>query len=247
MSRRDLFKDVGAAGAATLLSVRPGNAKVAQSAAQQSEIEQILSLPSKTLLQQHEDASVELTAGEIVVTFDKRYGSISSLTRKGDELGTNYIGNETNAPGVDPPDSRWTGDVVSTVWELLGDWKAFNLGQNDIFKMSGKWKRELTGKSADIHRVGFQNNTFVVKYDGQSASDEGLRSYRLTMTYHAGEDNSLIWDIEIENVTNNVLEIGELGLPLMVNDDYAELYSQAGLQPALSSINNVDFARTPLR
>ena len=75
------------------------------------------------MLKQHEDRLVEMTAGQMIVTFDKRYGSISSIKRKADEFTTNYIGNETNTPGVDPSDSRWTGDVVSTVWELLGDWK----------------------------------------------------------------------------------------------------------------------------
>lgn len=247
ISRRKLFKDVGVTSAATLLSAYSGATAGAQQATQQSSLERALALPSKELLAQHESYQVRLAAGDMIVTFDRRYGSISSITRKGDEFGTNYIGNETNTPNVDPSDSRWTGDVVSTVWELLGDWKQFHLGQNDIFKVSGKWRRELTGKSGDIRRVSFQNNTFHVAYDGDARDDEGIRSYRLNSLYHMAEDNSLLWDIEIENVTGNDLEIGELGFPLMVNDDYAELYFDPGLQEALSTVNNVDFARTPIR
>ncbi|HEV2490722.1 MAG TPA: DUF5695 domain-containing protein [Candidatus Acidoferrales bacterium] len=247
ISRRELFKDAGAASAATFLGTYASSPEAAQQGSQQSPLERALSLPSKELLAQHENYQVQLTAGEMIVAFDRRYGSISSITRKGDEFGTNYIGNETNTPNVDPSDSRWTGDVVSTVWELLGDWKAFHLGQNDIFKVSGKWKKELTGKSGDIRRVSFQNNAFHVIYDGDARDDEGIRSYRLKSLYHTAEDNSLLWDIQIENVTGNDLEIGELGFPLMVNDDYAELYYDPGLQEALSTINNVDFARTPIR
>src|SRR5215469_11927309 len=248
ISRRELFKDVGVTSAAALVGAYvAGTAEGAQQAGQQSSLQRALALPSKELLAQHENYQVQLAAGEMMVTFDRRYGSISSITRKGDEFGTNYIGNETNTPNVDPSDSRWTGDVVTTVWELLGDWKAFHLGQNDIFKVSGKWKRELTGKSGDIRQVSFQNNEFHVAYDGDARDDEGIRSYRLNSLYHMGADNSLLWDIEIENVTGNDLEIGELGFPLMVNDDYAELYFDPGLKEALSTINNVDFARTPIR
>lgn len=247
ISRRELIKDAGVTSAATLLGAYAGTARAAQQESQQSSLERALALPSKELLAQHENYQVHLAAGEMIVAFDRRYGSISSITRKGDEFGTNYIGNETNTPNVDPSDSRWTGDVVSTVWELFGDWKAFHLGQNDIFKVSGKWKKELTGKSGDIRRVAFQNNAFHVTYDGDARDDEGIRSYRLNSHYHMAEDNSLLWDIEIENVTGNDLEIGELAFPLMVNDDYAELYYDPGLQQALSTINNVDFARTPIR
>ncbi len=235
ISRRDPFKGVGVTGAATLLGACAVTAEGAQQQNQQSSLQRALALPSKELLAEHENYQLQLTAGQMIVKFDRRYGSISSITRRGDEFGTNYIGNETNTPNVDPSDSRWTGDVVPTVWALLRDWKQFHLGQNDIFKTSGKWKKELTGKSADIRRVSFQNNAFHVTYDGEANDDEGIRSYRLNSVYHAAEDSSLLWDIEIENVTGNDLEIGELGLPLMVNDDYAELYFDPGLQEALST------------
>jgi hypothetical protein len=249
ISRRDLFKNAGAVGAATLLNVPMAKVETSsqQSNNQQSQLEKILSQSSKSLLEEHEAYLVELHAGEMIVSFDRRYGSISSIRRKGDEFATNFIGNELNTPGVDASDSRWTGDVVSTVWQLLGDLKPAKLGVNDIFQMSGKWRRELTSKSGDIRHVGIRDNTFTVNYDGQSSNDEGIRSYRLSMAFHPGEGNSLLWDFEIQNVTSNVLELGELGLPLMVNDDYAELYYEPSGSAAISTINNVDFARTPLR
>jgi hypothetical protein len=254
ISRRDLFKKAGVAGAATLLSVPTINAQQGQATQSgqagggtQTPLQKVLAQSSKALLAEHEDYFVEMAAGDMLVTFDKRYGSISSITRKGDEFATNYIGNERNTPGLDASDSLWTGDIVSTVWELLGDWKAAHLGQNEIFKTSGKWKREMTGKSADIRQVSHSKDAFHVKYDGQAANEGGLRSYRVAMTYRPGEGNSLLWDIEIENVTGGVLEIGELGFPLMVNDDYAELYYEPGGREAISGGGDVDFARTPVR
>ncbi|HWG59190.1 MAG TPA: DUF5695 domain-containing protein [Candidatus Acidoferrales bacterium] len=252
ISRRDLFKGVGAAGAATLLGGVAGaqsgrNAQNPADSAQQAQIDKILAEPSKELLARHQNYFYELTAGDMIVAFDTRYGSIHSITRKGDPFGTNYIGNETNTPGVDPSDSRWTGDVVTTVWELLGNWKAAALGQNDIFRTSGKWKRELTCKSGGIRKVSIENGVFHVNYNGESQDDTGIRSYRLAMSYRAGEGSSLLWDIEIQNITDGALEVGELALPLMVNDDYGELYSEPIGEQALSTVNNVDFARTPLR
>jgi len=248
ISRRELFKDVGTAGAAALLA-NPAVSQQPQSqqANAQSELARVLAQSSRGLLAEHEDYQVELTAGEMLVRFDKRYGSISSITRRGDEFGTNYIGNEINTPGVDTGDSRFTGDVVTTVWELNGPLRPARLGQNDIFKMSGRWKRELTSKSADTRRIGFRNGIFGVRYEGPARDEEGIRSNALRMSYRAGKGNSLLWDVEIENVTGQVLEIGELALPLMVNDDYAELYYEPGGREAISGGGNVDFALTPVR
>jgi hypothetical protein len=248
ISRRELFKDVGTASAAALL-VTPGVTRRSPSpeGSAQTELQRVLSQSSKTLLAEHEDYQIELAAGEMVVRFDKRYGSISSITRKGDEFATNFVGNEINTPGADASDSRFTGDVVTTVWELNGPFEPARLGQNDIFKMSGRWKRELTAKSSDIRRISFRSNVFGVRYEGAASDEEGIRSYALRMSYRAGEGDSLLWDIEIENVTGQVLEIGEIALPLMVNDDYAELYYEPGGREAISGGGNVDFALTPVR
>jgi hypothetical protein len=247
-----MLKNVGVAGAAGALLSGPGVPLLtarAQNSAQEPLPDPQLERSSVELLREHEDYATVLEAGEMVVQFDRRYGSISSITRKNDPLQTNYIGNEINTPGVDPSDSRWTGDVVSTVWKLTSDqWgKDARLGQNDVFRMSGEWRRELTGKSSDNRRVRFGTNAVNVSYDGIASNEEGIRSYSLVMNYTPGKGNSLLWDIEIGNTTGKTLEIGELGLPLMVNDDYEELYIQHGSETKLSTVNNVDFGKTPLR
>lgn len=252
ISRRDLFKNATAAGAATLLAgVASPAAPARQSSSQEEErrqrLQRILSRSSQELLAEHEQYQLEITAGDMLVRFDKRYGSISSITRKGDPFGTNFLGNETNTPGVDPFDSRFTGDVVSTVWALNGPLQPARLGQNDIFRVSGAWRRELTAKSGDVRGLRFQDNVFSVSYDGAADDSDGIRSYRLNMSFRAGDGSSLLWDIELENMTGQILEIGELALPLMVNDDYAELYYEPGGAAAISGGGNVDFALTPVR
>ena len=110
-----MLKNVGVASAAGALLTSPGVpllAAGAQNSPPGAQPDHSLEQSSLELLKQHEDYSTVLEAGEMVVQFDRRYGSISSITRKNDPLETNYIGNETNTPGVDPSDSRWTGDVV---------------------------------------------------------------------------------------------------------------------------------------
>jgi Family of unknown function (DUF5695) len=249
ISRRDLLRNAGAAGAAGILLNGASPALAAAAPANQAEAAPAQSpVSSLELLRAHEDHTFVLEAGEMIVHFDRRYGSITAITRKSDALQTNYIGNEINVPGVDPSDSRWTGDVVSTVWQLTtDDWKNFRLGQNDVFRMSGRWKRELTGKSGDVRRVHTQDNAVLVSYEGASSAEEGIQSYSLSMNYRADKGDALLLDIEIANTTAKILEIGEFGLPLMANDDYSELYIESGAETKLSTINNVDFSKTALR
>ncbi len=241
-----LLRDAGVAGAAALLYPQTAVGQAAQTSVSQSPEMQYVMRPSTELLAEHEQNQVQVVAGDMVVSFDQRYGTISSITRKGDALATNFLGNAQNTPEVDVSDSRFTGDVVTTTWELLQDYTKAGLGQSQVFQSSGRWRREITSQSGDIRRVSSGDNTFGVRYAGGSSGEKGIRSYNLTMKYRA-EGGALLWDIEIENVTGKVLEIGELGLPLMVNDDYAELYIQPGTETKISGGGNVDFAKSSLR
>ncbi len=54
------------------------------------------------------------------------------------------------------------------------------------------------------------------------------------MAYSFDEEASLRWNIEIENTTGRILEIGELGFPLAINDDYH------GVRTANPYTNTVD-------
>jgi hypothetical protein len=184
-----------------------------------------MSYNSQAPLGPHGNPAVELTAGDMIVAFDRRYGSISSITRKGDPLGTNFIGNEHNTPGVDVSNSRWTGDLVTSLWDVTDTNPAHrNWSPRSNFVMKGKWRPELTGRSGDIRQVSFDGETFAVNYAGTSRNEDGIRSFSLAMKYRSGEGHSLLWDVELHNVTDRTLELGDLGFPLMVNDDLGEFY-----------------------
>ena len=241
LTRREPFKDVGVAGAATILAVGSGkpHAPIAQCGAQGQQVGQAdLGQPGArpqggeavpptlhAALGPHENHLVELAAGDMIVAFDQRYGSISSITKKGDPLRTNFIGNEHNTPGVDASNSRWTGDLVTAVWDITDTNPAHrHWSPRSDFVVKGKWRPELTGRSDDIRRVSFDRGKFALNYVGTSKNEGGIRSFSLAMKYLSGEGNSLIWDVELRNVTDHVLEIGELAFPLMLNDDQGEFY-----------------------
>lgn len=217
VTRREFFTDVGAAGATTVLASGAAKAKpVTQPSGKEPTAP--AAHPAK-----REEGLYHLTAGHMQVAFDRRYGSIDSITWQGDPLGTNFIGNESNTPGVDVSDSRWTGDLVATVYEITDTNPTHrNWTPESEFLLRGRWRQESTGRSTDIRHVTTGTGTFAVEYKGASANEGGVRSFDLAMNYRVGEGSSLLLDITLKNTTSRVLEIGELGLPLMVNDDQGE-------------------------
>lgn len=251
ISRRKLLRDLGAAGATTLLAA--GSVKPQRSA---EEVALAGQSGQPTPHQQPQSASdkkasslspripggpsphdlVRFTTGEMEVVFDRRYGSIFSISQHGDPLKRNFIGNEFNTPGVDALNSRWTGDLVTAVWDVTDTNPAHRKWTpRSSFVLKGKWRPELTGRSADIRRVNFDGQAFSVNYDGASANEDGIRSFSLSMRFHPGEGSSLLWDIELRNIGDRVLELGDLGFPLMVNDDQGELLRGSADREAVSS------------
>ena len=162
----------------------------------------------------------------MAVSFDQRSGTIYSITRPDDPLQTNFLGNSDNTRGVQVADTHWSGDLVTTIWELkTSEWIRDQGAQSFApFRISGKWKRETTLESADSRVVSLDRGVFTVRYPKKSKNENGIQSYRLNMTYRLAPDGSLLWDIEIENATDRTLELGELAFPLRANDDYASAY-----------------------
>ncbi len=167
-----------------------------------------------------------LAAGNMVVEFNKETGTIHSIINSHDPLATNFVGNRENTQGVALRDPHATGDVVTTVWNLkTADWiREQATGPDAMYPRSGSWQPESTLESSDIRNISFDQNAFRVRYEGRSGKADGIKSFKLDMSYRFGGDNSLLWDIEIENVSGKTLEVGELAIPLRANDDYAGLY-----------------------
>jgi hypothetical protein len=249
ITRRDLLQNAGIMGATTLFAAASGKAQPgAEALIQTAQTGQPETLSPQVAfrapLAPSPDDLAELTSGDMIVTFDRRYGSIYSITRKGDSFGTNFIGNEQNTPGVDASNSRWAGDLVTSVWNITDtDPNHHNWSPRAEFTLVGNWRPELTGRSGDIRRVSFDAGTFSVEYDGASKNENGIRSFSLAMRFHGGGDGSLLWDIELRNITGRVLEIGELGFPLMVNDHQGEYY----VDPKTGRPFSADDTEHPLR
>ena len=116
-----------------------------------------------------------------------------SVTEQGDALGTNFIGNGHNTPGVDTANSRWMGDLVTQVWDVTDTNPADrHWTPRSQLILEGKWTPELTGRSGDVRRVSFDGGTFAVNCEGVSKNEGGIWSFSLAMEYHRGEGNSLI-------------------------------------------------------
>ena len=215
-SRRDVLKSLGTAGVASLVTAVAATGTPGRS----HPITQALRATNKSEL-------VRLSSGRMVVTFDRRTGTLYSITESHDELGTNFLGNSDNTLGIKSADTHWTGDVVTTIWELKTPEWTREQESFVPYRISGKWKRESTLDSPDIRKVVFDGKVFTVNYAGNSQSKGGIQSYMLTMSYRLAEDGALVWDVEFENTTDRTLEFGELAFPLRANDDYAAPYAGA--------------------
>ena len=216
LSRRHLLKSIGTAGFASLV---PGLA-----ATEASPLPHSISAVSRAT---NKSDVVRLSSGRMIASFDHRNGTLYSITAANDPLATNFLGNSDNTLGIQNGDTHWTGDVVTTIWELkTAEW----IREQESFvpyRISGKWKRESTLESPDIRKIEFDGKAFSVKYSGHSQSEEGIQSYFLSMSYRFADDGALLWDVTFENATGRTLEFGELAFPLRANDDYAAPYAGA--------------------
>jgi hypothetical protein len=224
ISRRKILKTLGTIGVAPLV-IGAGSRRTTDALLQDTSRQ-----PGKRTLSDKADLH-RLSAENMVVDFDKETGTIHSITGSRDPLGTNFLGNRENTRGVALGDTHWTGDLVVAAWHLndSGWIREQPTAPSAVYGPSGKWQRESTLDSADIRKVTFDRDSFRVRYEGQSGNANGIRSFTVEMSYRFADDNSLVWDIEIENVTGKTLELGELAFPIRANDDYGRLYR--GMSP----------------
>jgi len=214
VSRRQVLKSIGTAGVASLVAD--------VGATETASLSQ--SIPPESRATNKSDL-VRLASDRMVVTFDRRNGTLYSIGEAHDSLGTNFLGNSDNTLGIKSADTHWTGDVVTTIWELKApEW----IREQESFvpyRISGKWKHESTLASADVRKVGFDGKVFTVTYRERSQRENGIQSYALGMSYRLADDGALLWELELENTTDRTLEFGELAFPLRANDDYAAPYA----------------------
>jgi hypothetical protein len=227
LSRRSLLKNLGAMGVVPMV---PGADALASTATGAQEPPAQSARPGR-LARNDNPALHRIAAGRMLVDFDKDLGTIHAVTASGDPLGTNFVGNQLNTRGVALGDPHWTGDIVATVWRL-NPLEPARAGQTPSAPRRGRWQRETTLDSDDVRKISFDAERFQVRYEGRSQNAAGIRSFTLAMGYHFDADRSLLWDIEIENISGQILEVGELAIPLRADDDYGALYRGAPLPDA---------------
>ncbi len=149
-----------------------------------------------------------LRRGGFVVDIDKRTGTIKGLFNAAEVYGTNYVANETNAADFALRDTRFVGDVVVT-----------------SRRRGAPWRRETTSCSRDVRRVSAHKGGVLVGYENKSeASTGGFQNVRLWERYGVeAASHTFTWDIVIENAASTPLEVGEIALPLLVNDTLFDL------------------------
>lgn len=235
VSRRSVLKTIGAVGAAPALGVT--DMVEAAVPADGAEAPAAGGPPERA---SHRSQLVALRGGGMVATFDRRLGILHGLTRDHDPFSTNFVGNSENTRGVEVGDTHWTGDLVMTVWETNGAaWDRERCAQ-----VPGKWVAETTLASADTRQVSFDGQAFTVRYAGRSRQAGGIRSVAVAMTYRFSPEGALRWEISLTNPSDRPLELGELAIPLRVNDDYAAPYEglsptaalRAGRMPAIQKV-----------
>lgn len=157
-----------------------------------------------------EETTVDLTlhSGGLEAELDPRRGVLRSLrAAAADGSGTIEFAArpEDLAAGAEALGRPGLGDVLLRTWTGDG------------------WRLESTALSADVRTVGGQDGVVTATYDRPSAQPGGLVSVRLVSRVEADRDG-LVWRIELTNVTDDVLEIGELSLPFVTNHDYSTIF-----------------------
>ena len=95
---------------------------------------------------------IRLANDRMTVEIDRRTGALYSVREAKGRFDTNYFGNPVNNPATAYDDPAWTGNVVSTTWELDLPERPIVLIPSFSFRPSGRWRQESTGRSADTVR-----------------------------------------------------------------------------------------------
>ncbi|MGB7189203.1 MAG: DUF5695 domain-containing protein [Acidobacteriaceae bacterium] len=129
------------------------------------------------------------------------------LDHPSDPYQTNFVVGSSEHPEFAVADSRWFGDVVFRFRRAGGS----------------AWQHASTAHSRDARTMeqssapGVQRIIFHYR---ASASADGIRGFDFDEEYELHGD-VLLWSLTLRNVTNEPLEIGDIGLPLLFNTIYA--------------------------
>ena len=155
---------------------------------------------SQTKTTEEADGSYTLSNDYFSVNIGK-YGQIRKLYIVGDKYPTNYVMNEENAPAQGASSThQWMGELMLAT--KFGD---------------GEYTEGYTSQSDSDRTITLKDNKVIVTYDGNATEAKGIKGYQVKETYTLVNDR-IKWDIEIENKSDEVLTVGDLGLPITFNE-----------------------------
>lgn len=152
-------------------------------------------------------SGTHLSNGSFCVQFDDTSAGVMRFDSPADSFGTNYVIGRAEHPEFAVADSRWFGDVVFR----------FRSG-------GGAWQHASTAHSRSARGMdssqgpGEQRIAFHYRSDPESV--DGIRGFDFDEAYELRSD-VLLWSLTLHNQTDNPLEIGDIGLPLLFNTIYA--------------------------
>ena len=161
-------------------------------------------------------AYLRLSNDTFIVDADDKSGVLKGIYLVDDPYGTNYLGNEQNMrinvwwkqryvpeKAQRIPMNCWTGDVVL---------KARRIGSED-------WLPMHTFLSDDARSLEYDDTGISILYQGDSENPGGFKGLSIEQRYQLSGD-SFTMTISLRNVSHEALQIGELGLPLILNANY---------------------------
>jgi len=141
------------------------------------------------------------------VQFDDASAGVMRLDSPGDRYGTNYVIGRSEHPDFAVVDSRWFGDVVFRFRSGAGTW------QHASTAGSRKARTIERSQTPGEQRIVFH-------YHGDPANADGIRGFDFNETWELRGD-MLLWSLTLRNESDESLEIGDIGLPLLFNTIYA--------------------------
>jgi hypothetical protein len=156
-------------------------------------------LGSKKNIVAQEEVWGEIRNNEFYMNISLKNGGINKIQNSEDNRYVNYVvGEEEFANRKEG--AEWLGDV------------------NFEYRLSdNKWKNAATAYSSDSRRITQQGDTVInVNYTETSLNNLGIRDFNLFESYKLS-GNELVWELRIKNTSDETIEFGSIGLPLMFN------------------------------
>ena len=169
-------------------------------------------------------AYISLSNNWFVLDVDDGSGVMKGIYIKDDFNDANFMGNEENQRinvawrGRYVPDmfrrapiQGWTGDIVLRV-KNAGE--AVAAGRSD----TAEWTPMYTVLSDDIRTLTYDCTSITAVFDGNSQYEGGLRGVKVERRFEL-KRNAIEWSFSIENTGSHSLTIGEVGIPIVFNDN----------------------------